>query len=111
VRQVASKFGNPNHAPANPLEREVIDLFNRHPEIKGLWEPALAEQGAGINYYRRINVEPSCLACHGTGANRPAFVKDNYPDDKAFNFKVGDLRGMVAVNLPEVRAAISQAMG
>jgi len=109
VRQVASKFRNPDHAPASAQEREVIDLFHRHPEINGLWEPATAEQGAGLNYYRRINVEPSCLACHGTKASRPAFVKDNYPNDKAFDFKVGDLRGMYAVHLPAVEAALAAA--
>jgi len=111
VRQVASKYRNPDHAPANTQEREVIDLFSRHPEINGLWEPAVAEQGAGLNYYRRINVEPSCLACHGTKASRPAFIKANYPDDKAFDFKVGDLRGMYAVHLPEVQAALAAAAG
>jgi hypothetical protein len=109
VRQVASKFRNPDHAPASAQEREVIDLFHRHPEINGLWEQATAEQGAGLNYYRRINVEPSCLACHGTKASRPAFVKDNYPNDKAFDFKVGDLRGMYAVHLPAVEAALAAA--
>jgi len=109
VRQVASKFRNPDHAPASAQEREVIDLFHRHPEINGLWEPATAEQGAGLNYYRRINVEPSCLACHGTKASRPAFIKDNYPNDKAFDFKVGDLRGMYAVHLPAVEAALATA--
>ena len=82
VRQVATKFRNPDHAPASAQEREVIDLFRRQPAITGLWQPASAEQGAGVNYYRRINVEPSCLACHGTKAGRPAFVKDRYPEDE-----------------------------
>ena len=109
VRQVASKYRNPDHAPANDQERQVIDLFSRHPEINGLWEPAVAEQGAGLNYYRRINVEPSCLACHGTKASRPAFIKDNYPDDKAFDLAVGELRSMYAVHLPEVQAALAAA--
>jgi hypothetical protein len=108
VRQVATKFRNPDHAPANAQEREVIDLFHRQPEITGLWQPATAEQGAGVNYYRRINVEPSCLACHGPKAGRPAFVKDNYPNDKAFDFKVGDLRGMYAVFIPEVQQALAE---
>ena len=111
VRQVASKYRNPDHAPSNAQEREVIDLFSRHPEIIGLWEPATAEQVAGLNYYRRINVEPSCLACHGTKACRPAFIKDNYPDDKAFDLAVGELRGMYAVHLPEVQAALAAATG
>jgi hypothetical protein len=111
VRQVATKYRNPDHAPASAQEREVIDLFSRHPEINGLWEPAVAEQGAGLNYYRRINVEPSCLACHGTKASRPAFIKANYPDDKAFDLAVGELRGMYAVHLQEVQAALAAAAG
>ncbi len=71
----------------------------------------MAEQGAGLNYYRRINVEPSCLACHGTKASRPAFIKDNYPDDKAFDLAVGELSGMYAVYLPEFQAALAAAAG
>jgi hypothetical protein len=111
VRQVASKYRNPDHAPAGSRETDVIDLFARHPEINGLWEPATAEQGAGVNYYRRIDVQSSCLACHGSRDNRPAFVKEKYPADKAFNFKPGDLRGMYAVHIPELQAALEQAAG
>jgi hypothetical protein len=107
VRQVATKFRNPDHAPAGPQDSQVIDLFARHPEITGLWEPATTAQGAGLNYYRRINVEASCLACHGTRDSRPGFVKANYPNDKAFNFKPGDLRGMYAVYLPELQEALA----
>ena len=101
VRQVASQYRNPDHAPIGAQETEVIDLFSRHPEINGLWEPASADQGAGVNYYRRIDVQASCLACHGSKENRPAFIQENYPNDRAFNFKVGDLRGMYAVFIPE----------
>jgi hypothetical protein len=109
VRQVASKYRNPDHAPATQQETDVIDLFSRHPELTGLWEPATAEQGAGVNYYRRIDVQASCLASHGSRENRPAFVKEKYPNDKAFNFKPGDLRGMYAVYIPDVQAALAAA--
>ncbi len=105
VRQVASKYRNPDHAPSNGQEREVLDLFHRQQAITGLWQPATTEQGTGVNYYRRINVVPSCMACHGTKASRPAFVKENYPSDKAVNFKVGDLRGMYAVFIPDKQSA------
>jgi hypothetical protein len=107
VRQVASKYRNPDHAPADAQETEVIDLFAKHPKITGLWEPATAEQEAGVNYYRRIDVQPSCLACHGSKDSRPGFLKDKYPADKAFNFKPGDMRGMYAVFIPEVQAALA----
>ena len=109
VRQVASKYRNPDHAPATQQETDVIDLFSRHPELTGLWEPATDEQRAGVNYYRRIDVQASCLACHGSRENRPAFVKEKYPNDKAFNFKPGDLRGMYAVYIPDVQAALAAA--
>jgi hypothetical protein len=109
VRQVASKYRNPDHAPAGAQENGVIDLFARHPEITGLWEPATAGQGAGVNYYRRIDVQASCLACHGSKESRPAFVKERYADDRAFNFKPGDLRGMYAVFIPEVQEALQHA--
>nr|WP_255108440.1 DUF3365 domain-containing protein [Synechococcus sp. RedBA-s] len=49
VRQMASKYRNPNHAPAGPQEKQVIDLLELHPEITGLWEPAGAGQSAGVN--------------------------------------------------------------
>lgn len=106
VRQVASKYRNADHAPANSQETRVIDLLARYPEITGLWEPAAAGQAAGVNYYRRIDVQPSCLACHGTKDSRPAFVRDNYPADRAFNFKPGDLRGMYAVFIPDVQEVL-----
>jgi hypothetical protein len=109
VRQVASKYRNPDHAPAGGQDNGVIDLFSRHPEITGLWEPATADQGAGVNYYRRIDVQASCLACHGSKDSRPAFVSAKYPTDRAFNFKPGDLRGMYAVFIPELQEALQQA--
>lgn len=111
VRQVASKYRNPDHAPANSHESQLIDLLARYPEITGLWEPATAGQTAGVNYYRRIDVQPSCLACHGTKDSRPGFVSERYPADKAFNFKPGDLRGMYAVFIPEVQEVLRASEG
>ncbi|MEN8446840.1 MAG: DUF3365 domain-containing protein, partial [Cyanobacteria bacterium J06555_13] len=66
---------------------------------------------AGNRYYRRINVEASCLACHGQKDNRPQFVKDNYSQDLAFDFNVGNLRGMYAVFIPDdVQKAVQSAL-
>jgi hypothetical protein len=56
-------------------------------------------------------VEASCLVCHGAKENRPQFVKDNYPQDLAYNFHVGDLRGMYAVFIPDdMKQAIQDAV-
>lgn len=63
----------------------------------GFWEKETVNDQPGTRYYRRITVEASCLACHGLKDNHPQFVKNNYPQDLAYNFKVDDLRGMYAV--------------
>ncbi len=54
----------------------------------------------GRGYYRYsapIYVEKACLACHGAKDKRPAFIVKKYPEDKAYGFKEGDLRGIISV--------------
>lgn len=110
VKQIATKYRNPAHAPDTPYARMALAQFEQHPERMGLWENATIDGQSGIRYYRRINVEASCLACHGQQNRRPQFVKDNYPQDLAFDFKVGDLRGMYAVFIPDVQAALQESL-
>jgi uncharacterized protein (TIGR00725 family) len=50
-------------------------------------------------------------AAHAIKTGRPAFSKDNYPDDKAFDLTVGELFGMYAMHLPEAQAALAAAAG
>nr|MDF0367068.1 DUF3365 domain-containing protein [Nodosilinea sp. TSF1-S3] len=110
VKQIATKYRNPAHAPDTPHARIALAKFEQTPELMGLWETATIDGQAGTRYYRRINVEASCLACHGQQNQRPQFVKDNYPQDLAFDFQVGDLRGMYAVFIPDVKEAIQSAL-
>ncbi|WP_263970515.1 DUF3365 domain-containing protein [Leptolyngbya sp. KIOST-1] len=110
VKQMATKYRNPAHAPDAPRARMALAQFEQNPERMGFWENAILEGQPGIRYYRRINVEASCLACHGQQNQRPQFVKDNYPQDLAFDFNVGDLRGMYAVFIPDVKEAIQGAL-
>jgi hypothetical protein len=49
-------------------------------------------------------VQPSCLACYGPKDERPAFVKKDYPEDRAYSFEDGDLRGIYAVLVPDTSA-------
>lgn len=105
VRQVAQKYRNPDHAPTDIHEWQALDQFQKHSELTGFWQPetrtdAAGHPQAGIHYYRRIDVEPSCLACHGAKAQRPRFVQERYPQDLAYNFQLGDLRGMYSVFIP-----------
>ena len=110
VKQVASKYRNPDHAPATASEEMALAKFGQDPELTGFWQRDRVDDQPGTHYFRRINVEASCLACHGRQGSRPQFVKDNYPQDLAYDFNVGDLRGMYAVFLPDVQQALEAAL-
>ena len=113
VKQLAKKYRNPAHQADTPHAQMALDTFEQTPALMGFWERETLAGQTGRRYYRRINVEASCLACHGLKDQRPQFVKEKYPQDLAYDFKVGDLRGMYAVFIPDsvqqsVQAALSQ---
>jgi hypothetical protein len=111
VKQIAKKYRNPDHAPGNLHDQIALAKFNQEPELIGFWDRETLDKQTGTRYYRRINVEASCLACHGLKDRRPQFVKDGYPQDLAYNFQVGDLRGMYAVFIPDdIQKAIQKAV-
>jgi hypothetical protein len=111
VKQIAKKYRNPDHAPGNLHDQIALAKFNQDPELIGFWDRETLDKQTGTRYYRRINVEASCLACHGLKDRRPQFVKDGYPQDLAYNFQVGDLRGMYAVFIPDdIQKAIQKAV-
>jgi hypothetical protein len=110
VKQVAKKYRNPAHKSDTPQAKMALAKFEHDPTLQGFWAAETLNGEPGTRYYRRINVEASCLACHGGKGDRPQFVKDNYPQDLAYDFNVGDLRGMYTVFIPEVKQAIDAAL-
>lgn len=103
VKQIAKKYRNPNHAPQTLHETMAIAKFEQNPDLIGFWEQETLNNEQGIHYYRRINVSQSCLACHGAKNIRPDFIAEKYPEDLAFDFQEGDLRGMYSVFIPELK--------
>lgn len=111
VKQIANRYRNPAHQPDNLHSKIALAKFEQTPELMGFWDRETLDNQAGTRYYRRINIEASCLACHGQKDNRPQFVKDNYSQDLAFDFNVGDLRGMYAVFIPDdVQKTVQSAL-
>jgi hypothetical protein len=109
VKQIAQKYRNRVHEPDNLHAQMALAKFEREPELMGFWQRETLNDRTGTRYYRRINVEASCLACHGAKNARPQFVKDKYPQDLAFDFRVGDLRGMYAAFIPDIQAALQES--
>ncbi len=96
IAQLAERYRNPEHK----LDYEALRVFKMMEDdagLMGLWIKTEMDGAVGSRYFRRIDVEPACLACHGPKASRPQFVKDGYPDDRAYGFDVGDLRGLFSV--------------
>ncbi len=59
-------------------------------------------QGKIYRYTRPIYVKKGCLKCHGNPEDAPPEVIEKYGSDKAFGYKVGDVRGIISVKLPTI---------
>jgi hypothetical protein len=99
-QQLAVKFRNPSHAP-DPQAERVHEMFARNPQKTEHWTRTTLNGSEGWRYFRRIDVQRSCQACHGPKAQRPDFIKAGYPNDRAHGFEPGDLRGMYAIFVPD----------
>lgn len=99
IRHAAIRFRNPDNE-ATPEEAALIKRFDSDRRLKDLWEDVKTGGKAAVRYSRPIYVEKACLACHGKKEERPGFVIDKYPGDRAYGFDAGDLRGIISVTAP-----------
>lgn len=98
--QMSDKFRNPKHK-ADAEGEAALTAFRSDAKLQGFWTTSNVGDKIQHRYFRRIVVDQPCLACHGDKDARPAFIKAKYPDDRAFGFAVGDLRGIYAVTWTE----------
>jgi hypothetical protein len=101
IKQIASRYRNPDHAPDTLGSKAALTQFEQHSDWIGVWQQEIFNGQPGTRYYRRIDVQPTCLSCHGSKDSRPAFIQATYPQDLAYGFEIGDLRGMYAVFIPD----------
>lgn len=92
-----------NRNPMNAATQEEAALIGNFEEHKEMTESSGKVEKDGKTYYRYtkpIFVEEACLACHGAKEARPKFIVEKYPDDKAYGYRAGDLRGIVSILVP-----------
>ncbi len=94
--QMSDRFRNPKHK-ADAAAEGAMKQFQANPELKAFLTSASQDGVVSYRYFRRITVLAQCLACHGAKDARPAFIPTNFPDDRAFGFAAGDLRGVYSV--------------
>ena len=113
IKQTSLKYRNPLNKP-NKDEIKVLKLLEEK-KLPEYWEIAKNEKGEEIiRYAKPLYIKKVCLKCHGIPYKEvpenlyKALVKDY--GNVAFNYKVGDVRGMVSVEVPmnQVKGAISK---
>ena len=106
IRRVSLKNRNPYNYP-DDFEKKVLnefELLKQNNELDDETEySAVVKEGESsyLRYLKPIVVQAECLNCHGTKEAMLPDVKNliagKYPEDKAFGFGIGDLRGAVSV--------------
>lgn len=105
---VSDRPRNPNNK-ANPQEMKAIKFFRKNKDQSLFFRTY--ENGDGDTFYlyaKPIWIESNCLQCHGKKEDAPLAIQANYTT--AFDYKVGDLRGILSINLPagKVEAAVME---
>ncbi len=106
IKRVSFKNRNENNYP-DEFEQRILNKFqllHQNKEIDNTTEfIEISEEGEFeyLRYMKPIIVQAECLNCHGSENEIPQDAKNliaqKYKNDKAVNYKIGDLRGAVSL--------------
>ena len=106
IRRVSLKNRNKNNFP-DDYEQNVLNSFhemlqnNKIDEKTEQVEIVKEDEFTYLRYMKPILIQPECLNCHGTESTMreevSKLIAERYPDDKARDYKPGDLRGAVSI--------------
>ncbi|MCI5221123.1 MAG: DUF3365 domain-containing protein [Candidatus Electrothrix sp. AR4] len=96
-RVTSANYRNPKNAP-DIFETKAIQSFEKGKEK--VYVEALQE--SVYRYAQPIYIKKPCLKCHGDPKKAPQNVIDQYGSKLGFGYKVGEIRGIISVELPNV---------
>ena len=102
IKRISDRNRNSENA-ASKTESAVLAKFavEQYPEYVDEW--VTVDSVTHYRYYQPIFVQSLCLRCHGPhnaiDDGTAAAIASLYPDDKAIEYSVGDLRGMFVVDM------------
>ena len=106
IRQVSDRYRNPLDKPIQK-ELDAINFFKKYKNKNELWKVYPADEifnKKHIFYARKLIITKSCLKCHGTPLKDvPKHLYEKIVQiygNKAFNYKEGDIRGIVSIIFP-----------
>ena len=100
IKRVSLRPRNKNNYP-NLYEKEILEKFNKlslKDNKKLVLEHSEIIKDKNNNkfvYVKAIRIKEVCLNCHGSNINDDLKkeIQKLYPDDKAINYKLNDIRG------------------
>lgn len=108
VSRVSLKPRNPALGTPDAWEQRVLMDFDQRaakgekPETIEHHDYVNEPTGRYFRYMRAIPTAPECLGCHGTNVSEAvkSQLANEYPNDRAVGYSVGQLRGAVTVKRP-----------
>ncbi|HIC42896.1 MAG TPA: DUF3365 domain-containing protein [Sulfurimonas sp.] len=102
VRRISLKQRNPANAPKSD-EEETLKQMQALLEQNKLPPFLVKKTPTGHKYYKPLVIKKAvCLKCHGDISKNKelsSFMQEHYPQDKAINYKMNDLRGAILVDI------------
>ena len=101
IKRVSLRPRNKNNYP-NLYEKEILEKFNKlslkDNKYLALEHSEIIKDENNNNkfvYAKAIRIKEVCLNCHGSNINNDLKkeIQKLYPDDKAINYKLNDIRG------------------
>lgn len=103
LRQVSSKYRNPKNKP-DKFEEEALLEFGKDGNLSEYKGVDKINGQKVLRFLLPLYIEEACLKCHSAKETIPEFIKEDYPEDKATDYKSGDLRGAISVVVPIYKA-------
>lgn len=79
---------------ADIYEIKAIEYFKNNPKEGHYFQ----SEDNFYQYATPLKIEQKCLTCHGEKSKAPKFISSVY--DKAYDYKLGDVRGIISVKVP-----------
>ena len=100
IKRISLKFRNPLNKPTKTEAKILFQLENTKSAV-------LTKVADGTyKFYQPLRInKPVCLKCHGDdkNLNKQAYkiIEQKYPQDKAVDYKLGDLRAIIEIEISQ----------
>lgn len=95
IKTVSDRARNPKNS-ADAHELKAIEFFKKNPQKNSYFS---SEDEDIYQFGGALKIEQKCLTCHGKKEHAPEYIQRRY--DAAYEYSVGDIRGIVSIQIPK----------